>query len=111
MYDITDKESFSSVNSWINDLLKYASQNVVTYLVGNKCDLEENRVISLNDGDDCASQLGIEFFETSAKSNLNIDKLFLQATKEALERRGISVESETIKFGSKKKPKKSGCLI
>ena len=93
----------------MNDLITYSKKNVITYLVGNKCDLEENRVISLNQADDCASQLGIEFFETSAKSNLNIDKLFLQATKEVLERRGIFGESSRL--GSNEKPKKSGCYF
>ena len=41
-------------------------------LVGNKCDMEDERVISYERGKQLAEQLGIEFFETSAKENINV---------------------------------------
>lgn len=41
-------------------------------LVGNKCDMEDERVISFERGKQLAEQLGIEFFETSAKENIHV---------------------------------------
>ena len=41
-------------------------------LVGNKCDMEDERVISFERGKQLADSLGLEFFETSAKDNINV---------------------------------------
>lgn len=45
-------------------------------LVGNKCDMEDERVISYERGKQLSDQLGIEFFETSAKENINVKQVF-----------------------------------
>ena len=50
VYDITDKDSFRSVENWIAELDKHASENVNKMLVGNKCDLEAKRQVSLIEG-------------------------------------------------------------
>ena len=41
-------------------------------LVGNKCDMEDERVISYERGKQLADSLGLQFFETSAKENINV---------------------------------------
>ena len=41
-------------------------------MVGNKCDMEDERVISFERGKHLADSLGLEFFETSAKDNINV---------------------------------------
>lgn len=50
----------------------YSWDNAQVILVGNKCDMEEERVISFERGKQLADQLGVEFFETSAKENVNV---------------------------------------
>lgn len=50
----------------------YSWDNAQVILVGNKCDMEEERVISQERGKQLADQLGVEFFETSAKENVNV---------------------------------------
>jgi len=50
VYDVTDQESFNNVKQWLNEIDRYASENVNKLLVGNKCDLAENRVVSYEDG-------------------------------------------------------------
>lgn len=47
-------------------------------LIGNKCDWEEKRVVSTERGEELARELGIPFIETSAKSNINVEKAFYQ---------------------------------
>lgn len=45
-------------------------------MIGNKCDWEDKRVVSTEQGQALADELGIPFLEVSAKSNINIDKAF-----------------------------------
>ncbi|XP_043261044.1 ras-related protein Rab-3 isoform X1 [Colletes gigas] len=78
MYDITNEESFNSVQDWITQINTYSSGNAQVILVGNKCDMEDGRVISAEKGKELADQLGVQFFETSAKENLNIKTVFEQ---------------------------------
>lgn len=72
MYDITNEESFNSVQDWITQIKNYSWDNAQVILVGNKCDMEEERVISTERGKQLADQLGVRFFETSAKENINV---------------------------------------
>ena len=46
VYDVTDQESFNNVKQWLNEIDRYASDNVNKLLVGNKCDLTANKVVS-----------------------------------------------------------------
>ncbi len=50
----------------------YSWDNAQVILVGNKCDMEDERVISYERGKHLADSLGLEFFETSAKDNINV---------------------------------------
>jgi GTPase SAR1 family protein len=64
----------------------YSWDNAQVILVGNKCDMEDERVISFERGKQLADSLGLEFFETSAKENINVrvsapvTNLFLRLT-------------------------------
>jgi Ras-related protein Rab-1A len=46
VYDVTDQESFNNVKQWLNEIDRYASENVNKLLVGNKSDLSESKVVS-----------------------------------------------------------------
>ena len=76
LYDVTDKDSFKNLSNWLIEIEKNASKNVLRVLIGNKCDLEEKRVISLNPGKEFADTYGLKFIETSAKKNLNVTEAF-----------------------------------
>ena len=76
MYDVTNEESFNSVQDWTTQIKTYSWDNAQVILVGNKCDCEEDRVVSTERGRQLADQLGLEFFETSAKENINVKAVF-----------------------------------
>lgn len=76
MYDVTNEESFSSVHDWCTQIKTYSWDNAQVILVGNKCDMEDERVISFERGKQLADSLGLEFFETSAKDNINVRAVF-----------------------------------
>lgn len=58
--------------SRVTQIKTYSWDNAQVILVGNKCDMEDERVISFERGKQLADQLGVEFFETSAKENINV---------------------------------------
>ncbi|RVE68098.1 hypothetical protein OJAV_G00088330 [Oryzias javanicus] len=76
MYDITNEESFGAVQDWSTQIKTYSWDNAQVVLAGNKCDMEEERVVSVESGRLLAEQLGFEFFETSAKDNINVKQTF-----------------------------------
>ena len=55
---------------------KYTSENIPIILIGNKCDLENERVVSFEEGKALVDSLCNSFIETSAKNNINVTDLF-----------------------------------
>ena len=76
VYDITRKGSFESVERWVNDLISSGDKKITILLIGNKCDLEEQRQITKEQGEEKAAKLDLAFLETSAFSGQNLDKAF-----------------------------------
>ncbi|GMH29860.1 hypothetical protein Nepgr_031703 [Nepenthes gracilis] len=77
VYDATDQGSFNNVKHWLNEVDRYASQNVNKLLVGNKCDLLAGKVISYETAKAFADEIGIPFMETSAKNAMNVEQAFM----------------------------------
>lgn len=71
-FDLTNLDSFENVKTWMLSIYKNAEPNISRILVGNKLDLEVNRIVSKSDCQKLAEEHGMEYFETSAKENLNI---------------------------------------
>ena len=78
MFDITDKNSFLKVESWINELIEYGPKDCSIILIGNKTDLNHQRVIDFNEGNKLAEKYHILFCEVSAKLGSNINQAFEQ---------------------------------
>ncbi len=76
VYDITRKGSFESVEKWVNDLKAAADKSLTIILVGNKCDLEDQRQVTKEQGEEKANHLELAFMETSAFSGENLEKAF-----------------------------------
>lgn len=82
VYDVTDKESFKNIDTWMNEVEKHASDNVSRILVGNKSDLTDSRQVTTDEGKELADQYNIRFMETSAKESANVEEAFTLMTKE-----------------------------
>jgi len=86
VYDITRRETFDHLTEWLEDCRKYSNPNMVVMLIGNKCDLEEKRQISREEGEKFAKQNGLFFLETSAKTDQNVDEAFIATAKAIYEK-------------------------
>jgi small GTP-binding protein len=71
VYDVTSKESFSSLDKWFQDLYDQCGK-IPIILIGNKIDLIEKRVILSEEGERYALKKGVTFYETSAKTGKNV---------------------------------------
>ena len=72
VYDITNPESFERAKTWVRELQRQASPNIVIALAGNKADLDNQRKVEYEEGAKYADENGLIFLETSAKSSQNV---------------------------------------
>lgn len=80
VYDITNHDSFDRVSKWVEDVRGFVP-DAPLLLVGNKCDQEDQRKVTVEEGQKLADSLGFVFLETSAKTALNIDNVFIEISK------------------------------
>ncbi|MFQ6643316.1 hypothetical protein Gotur_018147, partial [Gossypium turneri] len=87
VYDVTDESSFNNIRNWIRNIEQHASDNVNKVLVGNKADMDESkRAVPTSKGQALADEYGIKFFETSAKTNLNVEEVFFSIARDIKQR-------------------------
>ena len=76
VYDVTNCKSFNDLNDWLTMIYdKIEQENNIRILIGNKCDLDDKRIISFRQGSEFAASNGFEYIETSAKENININAI------------------------------------
>ena len=96
MYDVTDKNSLINLRNWIKQFEANADPSIRKVLVGNKCDMPD-RVITIEEGKKMAEEYNMGFFETSVKTNQNINEVFYYLVNEIL----IIIEEMKEKEGTK----------
>jgi len=78
-YSITSKQSFNALEKLHDQIITVKETDDVSIaLVGTKCDLEDQRQVSTQDGKDLSERWKCLFFETSAKENINMETVFVE---------------------------------
>ena len=127
VYDITNKDTFVHTEHWVNETKDLKRDDAIFVLVGNKIDLEENRVVTRKEAEDFATEKGFLFHEVSAKTGDQVHELFTTKIYPEIARKyNIGEEEEEngqaneqnnendakgVKLNSNNKPakKKGGC--
>ncbi|KAL8142923.1 hypothetical protein V2J09_015955 [Rumex salicifolius] len=77
VYDMTKRQSFDHVATWLDELRGHADKNIVVILIGNKCDLSSLRAVPVEDAKEFAERESLFFMETSALDSTNVETAFL----------------------------------
>lgn len=104
VYDITKEDSFLHIQNWLHDCKELAPRTVILVLIGNKTDLEDQRVVARERGENLAKENNMIFFETSALNGNGIEEAFKKSIEVVDQkiRSGYYNLSESSKQGIKK---------
>ncbi len=103
VFDLTSVSSFCDVKQWAQELDRYCCEGVQRVLIGNKADLQQQRKVDAQQAWELAKNLGVAYFETSAKDGQGVDEAFLQLSHNIREQLTPKKEVETIDL-SKQRP-------
>eukprot|EP00908_Phaeocystis_cordata_P014500 Transcript_256.p1 GENE.Transcript_256~~Transcript_256.p1 ORF type:complete len:199 (-),score=69.28 Transcript_256:350-946(-) len=95
VYDVTSFESFEGAKIWVRELKLYGQPNVVIALAANKCDLEQYRLVSMQEGQAYARENDMTYYETSAKTAHNVRRLFTALAKRVPRKEGGALNANT----------------
>jgi len=116
-YDITRRATFEHLTGWLDEVRQHSGGELVIMLVGNKCDLEERRAVTYEEGRKFAEENGLFFLETSAKTAENVDEAFLKTAQVIYDKikKGVpgleptSPREKSSDMGGKKQDQKGCC--
>ncbi|KAL0091355.1 ras family-domain-containing protein [Phycomyces blakesleeanus] len=78
VYDITRRDTFENLSTWLEDVRQHANPNTVIIVIGNKSDLDNKRQVSREEGERFARENDLFFLEASAKSADNVEEAFVK---------------------------------
>ena len=97
------------VTEWLKHIEKYAKENVLKFLVGNKLDLIDNRVITKEEVNNFAEEHNLPYIETSAKEGVNIEELSDNSINKYLKGIHFLNEDKNIKLDQGNKSQNGCC--
>eukprot|EP00486_Rosalina_sp_Unknown_P000448 CAMPEP_0201564904 /NCGR_PEP_ID=MMETSP0190_2-20130828/3609_1 /ASSEMBLY_ACC=CAM_ASM_000263 /TAXON_ID=37353 /ORGANISM="Rosalina sp." /LENGTH=210 /DNA_ID=CAMNT_0047981715 /DNA_START=125 /DNA_END=757 /DNA_ORIENTATION=+ len=95
VYDVTDEHSFFNIRQWMNNISEHANESISRMIIGNKCDMVSDRCVSTEKGMALAKEYGVPFYETSAKNDINVEKVFIDMAKQVIKAKFSDDELET----------------
>lgn len=109
VYDITRRDTFAHLTTWLEDARQHSSSNMVIMLIGNKSDLDSRREVKKEEGEAFAQEHNLIFMETSAKTAINVEEAFINTATEIHEKIQEGVfdimnEANGIKVGPQHTP-------
>merc|ERR1712038_1669180 len=113
VHDITRRDTFNHLTTWLEDARQHSNSNMVIMLMGNKSDLEARRDVKREEGEAFAREHGLIFMETSAKTAANVEEAFNNTAKDIYQKIqdgvfDIKNEANGIKIGPQHHPSNQG---
>ena len=106
MYDVTQRKTFESITYWVKSIKETKGENFPVVLIGNKCDLKEQKEISREEGESEAEKNGFLFFETSNKDWTNVEEATMALISKVVElRKKQNTQNEETDQNSKQSSK------
>ena len=81
VYDISNRDSFSHVQQWLNDAQQLAGEHICMMVVGNKADLQGEREVTFLEASRVAQEAEVLFLETSALSGEGVEDIFMRVAR------------------------------
>eukprot|EP01129_Flabellula_baltica_P015590 TRINITY_DN799_c0_g3_i2.p2 TRINITY_DN799_c0_g3~~TRINITY_DN799_c0_g3_i2.p2 ORF type:complete len:228 (-),score=68.95 TRINITY_DN799_c0_g3_i2:2795-3478(-) len=103
IYDITNKESFDNIERWLDELRQHADNNIVIMLIGNKSDQYHVIEVPTERAELYCRENGLNFMETSAKDNTNVDLAFETLVRQIYEQNQYERDSDDVEVPEPKK--------
>merc|ERR1712108_49227 len=97
VYDITRRDTFNHLTTWLEDARQHSNSNMVIMLIGNKSDLEARRDVKREEGEAFAREHGLVFMETSAKTAANVEEAFINTAREIYDRSRRASSTSTMR--------------
>lgn len=83
VYSVASRSSFDATINFRDQILRVKDEDRYPMIIlGNKCDLENEREVPTIEGREMAKQLGSPFLETSAKARINVEEAFFELVRE-----------------------------
>ena len=108
VYDISERQSFLNIENWMQSI-KENSDGLPTILIGNKSDLNDERKVSFEEGNQKAEEFGCPFYETSCKNGDNVNKCFIELAElvyEKIGKKSSQNDHQILRKNSSKRKKK-----
>ena len=108
VYDISERQSFLNIENWMQSI-KENSDGLPTILIGNKSDLNDERKVSFEEGNQKAQEFGCPFYETSCKNGDNVNKCFIELAElvyEKIGKKSSQNDHQILRKNSSKRKKK-----
>jgi len=109
VYDITSYDSFTGAKTWIEELQRQGSADIVIGLSGNKCDLESKREVPKDEAKQYSIDNSLIFFETSAKTGDNVQAMFHQIALKLPKNQTTTHMNDEIQIISPDEQEKKSC--
>lgn len=111
VYDITSQDTFARAKSWVKELQRQANPNIVIALAGNKSDLSQSRNVESEDATAYAEEANLLFMETSAKTAVNVNEIFLAIAKKLPKNdtSGARPRAQNVDLNPESAPASKGC--